>query len=334
MAQKPRADFAELAKKHSQDVGSAPKGGDLGLFSHSHMVQEFSDAAFKLKAGEISDLVRTPFGYHIIKVEEVRPEKTIALNEARAEIEQTLKRDKARDLAFKAAQDFADLANADKGIQKAAQSRKLAVLTSAWVSQKDTIAELGASPKATQPLFNLMKNEISTVLEVSDGFSVAQLLEIREPTVQVFDQVKEQVRKDLVGERVRKLAEQRANEFLQVAKTQKSLEAAAREQHLQAKKSSEFSRSKPDSALHLSPEGLDKVFLLTEAQPFAASPTDTGNTLLVCQLLSSKAPAAESMAEESSTIRKRLLQQKQALTWQAWLEEQRKRADVERLQEL
>jgi peptidyl-prolyl cis-trans isomerase D len=334
MARKPGADFAELAKKYSQDVGSAPKGGDLGLFSHSHMVQEFSDAAFKLKAGEISDPVRTPFGYHIIKVEEVRPEKTVPLAEARAEIEQTLKRDKARDLAFKAAQDFADLAYADKDIQKAAQNRKLAVLNSAWVSQKDTIAELGASPKATQPLFNLMKNEISTVLEVSDGFAVAQLMEIREPAVQAFDQVKEQARRDLVGERAGKLAEQRANEFLQMAKTQKNLEATAREQHLQAKKSGEFSRSKPDNTLNLPPEGLDKVFLLTEAQPFPASPIATGNTLLVCQLVSRKAPAAEAMAEESTTIRKRLLQQKQALIWQAWLEEQRKRAHVERLHEL
>ena len=334
MARKPGADFAELAKKHSQDVGSAPKGGDLGLFSHSHMVQEFSNAAFKLKAGEISDLVRTPFGYHIIKVEEVRPEKTVPLDEARAEIEQTLKRDKARDLAFRAAQDFADLAHAEKDIRKAAQEKNLALLTSAWVAEKDTIAELGAAPKATQPLFKLMKNEISSVLELSDGFAVAQLMEIREPAVQSFDQVKEQARKDLVDERSRKLAEQRANEFLQAARTQGNLEATAREQHLQTKKSSEFSRSKPDNTLQLPPEGLDKVFLLTEAQPFAASPINAGNILVVCQLVSKKAPAVETMAEESATIRKRLLQQKQALIWQAWRQEERKRAEVQRLHEL
>lgn len=334
MVRKPGANFAELAKKYSQDVGTAPKGGDLGWFSSGHMVPEFSEAAFKLKAGEISDLVRTPFGYHLIKVEEVRPEQTVPLEEARAEIEQTLKRDKARDLAFKAAQDFADLAYADKDLQKAAQTRKLDVLTTAWVSSKDPITELGAAPKATQPLFNLMKNEISNALEIQDGFAVAQLLEIREPAVQAFDQVKEQVRKDLIRERAGKLAEQSANEVLQAAKTRKDLPAAAQEQHLQAKKSGEFSRSKPDTVLQLPPEGLDKVFVLTETQPFPAAPIDTGNTLLVCQLLSSSAPSAEIMTEENDTIRKRLLQQKQAVLWQAWLDEQRKRAEVKRLHEL
>jgi len=84
----------------------------------------------------------------------------------------------------------------------------------------------------------------------------------------------------------------------------------------------------------LPPEGLDKVFLLTEAQPFAASPINAGNILVVCQLVSKKAPAVETMAEESATIRKRLLQQKQALIWQAWRQEERKRAEVQRLHEL
>ncbi len=204
-ARKPGADFAELAKKHSQDVGSAPKGGDLGFFNRTQMVPEFTDAAFKLKSGEISDLVRTPFGFHIIKVDEIRAEKTTPLDEARSEIEQTLKRDKARDLAYKTAQDFADTAYADKDLQKAAQNRKLAVHTSAWVGQKDPIAELGTTPKTSLPLFSLMKNEISSVLEASDGFAVAQVLDIREPTVKAFDQVKEQVQQGL-GDRANREA--------------------------------------------------------------------------------------------------------------------------------
>lgn len=333
-ARKPGADFAELAKKHSQDVGSAPKGGDLGFFNRTQMVPEFTDAAFKLKSGEISDLVRTPFGFHIIKVDEIRAEKTTPLDEARSEIEQSLKRDKARDLAYKTAQDFADTAYADKDLQKAAQNRKLAVHTSAWVAQKDPIAELGTTPKTSLPLFSLMKNEISSVLEASDGFAVAQVLDIREPTVKAFDQVKEQVRKDLVTELTEKLAQQRAVGFLQVAKSQQNLEAAAKEQHLQAKKTGEFSRKKPDETLHLPPEGLEKVFQLTEAKPFGDAPVDTGAGLMVCQLLSSKTPAAETMAEERTVISKRLLQQKQTLVWQAWLGDQRKRADVKQLHEL
>jgi peptidyl-prolyl cis-trans isomerase D len=186
----------------------------------------------------------------------------------------------------------------------------------------------------TQPLFEMMRNEISRVLEAPDSFAVAQVLDIRAPAAQPLDTVREQVRKDLINDRARKLAEQRATEFLQAAKGQKNLEAAAKEQHLQAKKTGEFSRKKPDDTLRLPADATDQVFLLTEAQPFGETPLHSGNTLVVCQLLSAKAPAADAMGEERAAIRKRLLQQKQEQIWQAWLEEQRKRADVKILHEL
>jgi peptidyl-prolyl cis-trans isomerase C len=84
-------DFAALAKEFSQDPGSAAQGGDLGFFAANQMVPPFSDAAFKLKPGSISDVVETQFGYHIIKVVEKQPSHTVKLDEARPRIEQQLK---------------------------------------------------------------------------------------------------------------------------------------------------------------------------------------------------------------------------------------------------
>jgi len=83
-------DFAALAKEFSQDPGSAAQGGDLGFFAAGQMVPQFSDAAFKLKPGTISDVVETQFGYHIIKVIEKRPGRTVKLEEARPQIEKQL----------------------------------------------------------------------------------------------------------------------------------------------------------------------------------------------------------------------------------------------------
>jgi peptidyl-prolyl cis-trans isomerase C len=87
----PGADFAAIAKEESYDQGSAPRGGDLGTFHHGQMVPEFDAAAFALKPGEISQPVKTQFGYHVIKVEE---KKTRTMEEAKSDIENTLRREK------------------------------------------------------------------------------------------------------------------------------------------------------------------------------------------------------------------------------------------------
>ena len=83
-------DFAALAKQHSQDPGSAVNGGDLGFFQQGQMVGPFNDVAFSLKPGAISDLVETQFGYHIIRVAEKQPARTVPLEEVRPQIEQYL----------------------------------------------------------------------------------------------------------------------------------------------------------------------------------------------------------------------------------------------------
>jgi peptidyl-prolyl cis-trans isomerase C len=83
-------DFAALAKQHSQDPGSATNGGDLGFFEPGQMVGPFNDAAFSLSPGTISELVETQFGYHIIKVAEKQPARTIPLDEVRPQVEEFL----------------------------------------------------------------------------------------------------------------------------------------------------------------------------------------------------------------------------------------------------
>ncbi len=84
-------DFQKLAQEHSQDPGTAPRGGDLGFFNRGQMVGAFERAAFALKPSEVSDLVETPFGFHIIKVAEQMPSKTMTLEEVRPQLEQFLK---------------------------------------------------------------------------------------------------------------------------------------------------------------------------------------------------------------------------------------------------
>jgi peptidyl-prolyl cis-trans isomerase C len=85
------ANFAELATKHSQDPGSAPKGGDLGFFARGQMVPAFEEAAFATKIGQVSGVVETPFGFHLIKVAETKPGRDVGFDEVKEQIREYLK---------------------------------------------------------------------------------------------------------------------------------------------------------------------------------------------------------------------------------------------------
>ena len=90
------ADFAALAKKNSEDEGSAAQGGDLDYFGRGRMAKEFEDAAFSLPPGQISDVVKSPFGFHIIKVTDRKPETKRSLEEARPQITEQLAYERAQ----------------------------------------------------------------------------------------------------------------------------------------------------------------------------------------------------------------------------------------------
>jgi peptidyl-prolyl cis-trans isomerase D len=336
MEAKEGKDFTELARKYSQDPTVGENGGDIGFFTRGRMVPEFSEAAFNLKAGEISNLVRSPYGFHIIKVEEVHPEKITLLDDVRGEIESKLKAERTRDIAQQRARSFADSANAQKDVNKTAQTMKLQ-LTGAgtWVSVGDVLPEVGGVPiQGQNKLFALPEKGISDVLEVPMGFLVAQVDVIQPPQVLPFEKAKDRVEKDYRTDQARILAENRASELLARSRALKNLEAAGAEAKLEVNKSDWFTRIEPDRGLGvLQGETESKVFRLTESDPFPDVPLKTGNRYAVLQLLGRKLPE-EALEKERPTITRRLQGEKQNLLWQTWLGEERKKYQIEVFKEL
>ncbi len=328
-------DFSELAKKYSQDEGSASKGGELGFFTSKKMQPSFSAAAFAMNAGDISDLVRTPFGFHIIKVEEVRPERTAPLEEVKGDIEKSLKYEKAKDTAYAKVRDLRDLAYARKDIGKAAQELKLQVTGPEWIQQAPDQPDSGPfPPQVKAKIFELGQDDISDIIETPKGMAVAQLKSIQKPQPIPFEKVKDKVTSDYRTEQSEVLAQKKAAEILAQAKEKGSLAEIAKAQNLNLRQSESFSRQNPDKDLKLlQGENLNRVFGLQESKPFPEAPLELGNRYVVCQL-QGKTPAAQPTPEESSTISAQLLRQKQAGLWEAWLTEMRKKTKIEFFKEV
>lgn len=202
--------FAELAKQHSQDTGSAVNGGDLGLFSRGMMVKPFEDAAFQLKPGEISDVVQSDFGFHIIKLLAVKPAKVLGLNDAKNTIAQKLKLQKASDKFAELAEKFSNIVYEQSDTLKpAAELVKMPVQQSAWLS-KGQGGPLPWTDKALQAVFTkdvLQDKRNSAAVEIAPNTLLAvRLLEYKPASARPLAEVSDAIRQKLLRQQALELA--------------------------------------------------------------------------------------------------------------------------------
>ena len=148
------ADFADLAKKNSEDEGSAAKGGDLDFFGRGRMVPEFDTAAFALKAGEISELVKTQYGYHIIKLVEKKEGASRPLADVRQQLTDQIAVERAQTQAADLAQSLQSQITKAADLDTAAAARGLKVEESGYFGREEPILSLGASPEVAARAFD------------------------------------------------------------------------------------------------------------------------------------------------------------------------------------
>jgi peptidyl-prolyl cis-trans isomerase D len=205
--------FADVAKKESQDPGSAAQGGDLGFFVPSAMVKPFADAVFAAKKGDIVGPVASEFGYHVILVTDIKPAKMKTLAEATPEIEATLKKQVAQRMFAESAEQFSNLVyEQSSSLQPAADALKLQVKQSPWISKGAPGFGPLASPKITAEIFsdNTLKAKRNTsAVEVAPGTLVAaHVLEHKAAELKPLDAVKADIERKLAREEALKLARQ------------------------------------------------------------------------------------------------------------------------------
>ncbi|HYA03850.1 MAG TPA: SurA N-terminal domain-containing protein, partial [Syntrophobacteria bacterium] len=193
------ADFAALARKYSEDT-TAANGGDLGYFGQADMEKPFAEAAFSLKKGEISDLVRTRFGIHIIKVEDIREAASSSLADVRDRVVNALRQERAGDLAQDRAKAFADQARVAEDIQKAAAAAHLQAREAGPFAADAPIAGLGYYPDLNKMLFSLQPRDLSRPVTAGQDQVVAQVVGVEDSRLPELEEVKEKVTRDWLTE--------------------------------------------------------------------------------------------------------------------------------------
>ena len=194
------AKFEDLAKKYSEDPGSANVGGSLGWIGKGQTSPEFEKAAFSLPKGQISDVVKSTDGFHIIRVDDKQDAHTKPLDEVKAEIEPILKHQKAQQLAQKKADALLKQAQT-QSLDAAAAAQGVPVITSDFFARKDMLPGLGPAPQFMDAVFSGAGESPPDVAPATQGIVVFQLLAIKPAATPTFEEIRSRVEEEFKNER-------------------------------------------------------------------------------------------------------------------------------------
>jgi peptidyl-prolyl cis-trans isomerase D len=273
-------DFAALAKQFSEDDSNKDRGGDLDYFGKGRMVPEFEAAAFALKNGEISDLVKSQFGYHIIKMVDNQPEVVRPLEAVREEIVDQLRWQKAQQDAEAQAKTLASAAQTPADLERVAKERGLEFRESGLFLVTDVIDGLGLQPELANAMFALKEGEVSEPQRVARGWVVGTVSGRQDPYVPTLDEVKDKVRDDVVAARAAELATQRAAAIAADLKTAKNFEAAAKKHNLAVKTTELLARGSAIPEIGMSEEIDAAAFALPVGGVSDAITTPSGTAIV------------------------------------------------------
>src|ERR1700688_2161554 len=302
------AKFEDLAKKYSEDPGSAKEGGSLGWIGRGRTVPEFEKAAFSLPKGQISDLVKSSYGFHIIRVDDKQEAHVKTLDEVKDQIEPLLKQQKAQAIAQKQAEDFVQQAKT-QGLDTAAASKGVQVATSDFFSRKDVVPGLGPAPQLMDAVFGATEKSAPEIAPTSQGFAVFQLLGIKPPATPTFEEIRGQVEEQFKNERANVLLSQKVQELSDRAKAGHDLKKAAKELGATVK-TSDFvlpDGQVPDIGSMTGEEGV--AFTMKPGE--ISGPINSGANAVVLAVLEKQQPSDADFAAKRDQIRDQVLLGKQ-----------------------
>jgi len=302
------AKFEELAKKNSEDPGSAKNGGDLGWIGRGRTVPEFEKTAFSLPKGQMSDLVQSSYGFHIIRVDDKQEAHLKTLDEVKDQIEPLLKQQKAS--AAAEAEANAVLSDARNGsLDKAAAAKNLQVVTTDFFSHNDALPGIGAAAPFMDAVFAAQQKSPPDMAKLPQGYAIFQLEGVQPPATPTFDQIRARVEDEFKNDRASVLLAQKTQELSDRAKSAHDLKKAVKELGATVKTSDLVAPDGqvPDIGSMTGPANV--VFAMKPGE--ISGPINNSSNGVVVALLDKQLPTDQDFAQKKDQIRESLLQSKQ-----------------------
>jgi peptidyl-prolyl cis-trans isomerase D len=320
-------DFAALAKKYSEDEGSKATGGDLDYFSRGRMVPDFENVAFTLQPGQVSDLVKSQFGFHIIKVVDKRPGSTRSLDEVRPQIQEQLSLQLADQRISDQAAQYASRIRTAADLEQVARELQLTVQESGFFQREDPVPGLGAAPQVAAAAFGLEGDTASQAVPTVRGPVFFAVAERKDPYVPMFDEVKDRVRDDLIRTRATELSRERATEIAAALKSSKDFAAAAKAQGVEAKDTEFVARGSAIPDIGVSPEVDRVVFALPAGS--VSDPIQTTDGTVIVRVVERDDVTPEELKQAQEAFRAELLNERRARFFSSYMGKAKERMNVE-----
>jgi peptidyl-prolyl cis-trans isomerase D len=304
-------DFAELAIRYSEGP-SKDKGGDLGFFSKGQMVTPFDEAVFSMDAGEVRGPVQTSFGFHIIKLEEVRVAATRSFAEVRDELTDILRKGEVRGITFKrGVAAYEEIMRAGSLDNYREQGGKEVVVTD-FFSRSEPPAGITADQGFLSAAFRLGRGELSSLVELGKGYGIIFVQDIKPPQIPDLASVREQVIFDYRREKAVELAREAAGTDLLIAREAGMLQGES------VREMDYIKRSSP-RAVNLPGQVIDAAFDLSPGQRFPDQPVEIANMFYIYEVRDRRLNQDPFTDTEKEQLRYQLLETKRNRIIDNWL---------------
>ena len=318
--------FADLAKKYSDDPGSAKNGGSLGFIGKGRTVPEFEKAAFSLPKGGTSDLVQSSYGFHIIHVDDKQDAHLKSVDEVKGQIEPLIKQQKSAQAAQSAAAALlSQTRSSGSNLDKAAAAKGLQVITTDFVTRNNLLPGIGTDPQFSTAAFSQAANAPPDQVQLHDGFAVYQVTAIKPPSTPTFEEIRSRVEQEFKDERASSLLAQKTAELSDRAKADHDLKKAAKELGA-AYKTSDFvapDGQVPDIGSMTGPAAV--AFTLKPGE--ISGPINSASTGAVLSVTGQQSPTDADFTAKKDQIRDALLQQKQGESFMLFIGNLREQMD-------